>query len=297
MAKSILVIGGTGKQGGAVASELLRRGHQVSVLTRDPTHQAAKKLSALGAVIQTGNLDDIGGLVSMMQAVDGVFLNLPPLGDEVLYGTNAIEAAKKAGVSHLVYSSVARAGDHESFPGWNENYPLRDYWINKALIQDSVRSSGLEKWTILQPAFYMQNFCRPDCEWMFPGLAEKRELAVAYNPDTRLDLISYVDIGKFAAEAFESPAEYTGKTIALATESLTASEIAKVLSNEEHGEVQVKYLTDDEAQELVRQKRPAILSQLWNKNVGYSVDLEKLKPYNVSCMSFAELVSRGELGW
>ncbi|MER6984650.1 NmrA family NAD(P)-binding protein, partial [Streptomyces carpinensis] len=33
---TILVLGGTGRQGGAVARELLRRGHTVHALVRDP---------------------------------------------------------------------------------------------------------------------------------------------------------------------------------------------------------------------------------------------------------------------
>jgi len=79
-----------------------------------------------------------------------------------------------------VYSSVARAGEHESFPGWDaDSYPLGWYWMNKQTIEGLVRTSNFTYWTILRPAFFIQNFCRPEVEHMFPGLAEKQRLSVA----------------------------------------------------------------------------------------------------------------------
>ena len=50
----VLVIGGTGKQGGAVARELLATGTPVRALVRDPHSERAKALEATGATLVTG---------------------------------------------------------------------------------------------------------------------------------------------------------------------------------------------------------------------------------------------------
>lgn len=297
MARSILVIGGTGKQGQAVALDLLQRGRQVHIFTRDPSKPIPQKLSRLGAIIREGDLDDLDALRAATQNVEGVFLNVSAMGSEVTYASNVIETAKTLGVKHLVYSSVARAGDHESFPGWSANYPMAEYWLNKATIQDMVRNSGFESWTILQPAFFMQNFARPTCDYMFPGLAERKETAVAHRADTRLDLIHVTDIGRFAANAFESPSEYAGKTIPLAAESLSFDEIAQLLTRQGHGTIRFQHLSDEEAHKIVEQGSLIMRSQIWQKDVGYCVDLEKLKQCEGRFISFAEMIERGELNW
>ncbi len=51
---SVLVTGATGKQGGALARLLLKKGHRVRALTRKPDSQAAQQLKRLGAELATG---------------------------------------------------------------------------------------------------------------------------------------------------------------------------------------------------------------------------------------------------
>src|SRR4051812_50183954 len=58
----ILVTGATGKQGGAVAHQLLERGYPVRAMTRKPEQPAAKALASKGAEIVAGGLDDRGSL-------------------------------------------------------------------------------------------------------------------------------------------------------------------------------------------------------------------------------------------
>ncbi|TDJ31278.1 MAG: NAD-dependent epimerase/dehydratase family protein, partial [Gammaproteobacteria bacterium] len=44
----VLVVGATGRQGGAVARELLKRGYAVRGLTRSPVSDRARRMSSLG---------------------------------------------------------------------------------------------------------------------------------------------------------------------------------------------------------------------------------------------------------
>ena len=67
--RSVLVIGATGQQGGAVARALLSRGHRVRALTRKPDSDAARQLTSAGAELVTG---DLGDATSVLKAASGV---------------------------------------------------------------------------------------------------------------------------------------------------------------------------------------------------------------------------------
>ena len=145
---TVLVIGATGKQGGATARALLNRGVAVRALVRDPDADAALALRERGAELVQGDLDDPDSLLAAATGVDGVF-SIPfpdvtdPQGDaEVRRGRNVIEAARKAEVSQFVHSSVAGAGDfHRNQPGWAEGRWDRHYWDCLLYTSPSPRDS------------------------------------------------------------------------------------------------------------------------------------------------------------
>ena len=72
----MVVVGATGKQGGAVVNALLDQGKfSVRALTRDGSSKIAKALAARQVVIAEGNLEDTS---SLLKASSGnVCLNLP----------------------------------------------------------------------------------------------------------------------------------------------------------------------------------------------------------------------------
>ncbi|MFI7047978.1 NmrA family NAD(P)-binding protein [Streptosporangium sandarakinum] len=66
-----LVIGATGRQGGATARHLLSRGWQVRALVRDPESPAARRLA--GTELTVGDLGDLASLERAVRGVDAVF--------------------------------------------------------------------------------------------------------------------------------------------------------------------------------------------------------------------------------
>src|SRR4051812_1587525 len=113
--KLIVVAGATGQQGGAVARHLLKNGWKVRALTRDPNKDAAKALAAQGAEIFQNDLEDRAGLDAALRGAYGAFsvqnFWLPNVGyeGEIKQGKIFADAAKVAGIQHLVYSSVGAA--------------------------------------------------------------------------------------------------------------------------------------------------------------------------------------------
>src|SRR5579862_6232685 len=108
-AKTILVTGATGKQGGAVLRHLRERGFGVRALTRDPDQPQARQLVGRGTEVVRGDLGDQTTITRALEGVDGVF-SVQSRGEgvdsEVRWGINLVDAAKRSRISHLVYSSV-----------------------------------------------------------------------------------------------------------------------------------------------------------------------------------------------
>src|SRR5690606_35954865 len=110
----VLVTGATGRQGGAVARQLLRRGgFRVRALTRDPARPAARALADAGAEVVRGDMDRPETLRPALDGAYGVFSvqNFWETGyeREIQQGIALADAAHAAGVQHFVYSSVGSA--------------------------------------------------------------------------------------------------------------------------------------------------------------------------------------------
>ena len=70
---SVLVMGATGNQGGAVIRQLLKKGHQVRTITRNPDSEKAKQLSKQGVEVLKGDFTDSTSLVQAARGVDTLF--------------------------------------------------------------------------------------------------------------------------------------------------------------------------------------------------------------------------------
>ncbi|MGO4426099.1 NmrA/HSCARG family protein, partial [Streptomyces sp. MCAF7] len=213
--------GATGGQGGAVARSLLRGGWAVRALVRDPGKQAAKELKALGADLVTGDLDDPQSLRAAARGAYGVFSVQPSdMADprpeaEVRQGRNVADAARAAGVAHLVYSSVGGA----------ERGSGVAHFETKAEIEAYIDALGMPA-TVLRPVFFMENW-----PYLVPEAVNgERVGSLALDADTSLQMIALADIGRIAADAFAKPAEFIGKKIEIAGDELTVRRIAAVFT-------------------------------------------------------------------
>src|SRR5574341_406288 len=214
--KIIAVTGATGQQGGAVARKLLADGWKVRALTRDVNKPAAQELASLGAEVVAGDMEDRAELDMAFKGAYGVFsvqnFWLPNVGfeGEIRQGKNVADAAKAADVQHFVFSSVGAA--HRGMG--------QKHFESKWIIEQYIHSLDIP-YTILRPAAFFENY-----NWDRASILSGTFNALGLRPEKERQLIAVEDVAAFVALAFANPKQYFGKTIELAGDALTESQIA-----------------------------------------------------------------------
>jgi uncharacterized protein YbjT (DUF2867 family) len=165
---------------------------------------------------------------------------------EVTQGTNLIEGAKAAGVPQFVHTSVSGAGQHTEVPEWAEGrWAVEPALSAKSAVQDLVRGAGFPHWTLLKPGTFMENF-HPSMAYMFPRGVEGGLVSVLH-PGTRLSLVAVQDIGAAAAAAVTAPERFDGVELELASDYLSMTQIAEVLSRALGTPLAAPDMTEEEA--------------------------------------------------
>jgi len=77
---TVVVTGATGKQGGAVARGLLKQGHSVRAVTRDPNSIQAKSLADAGATLVAASLEDTAEITKALEGATSLFAMTTPFG-------------------------------------------------------------------------------------------------------------------------------------------------------------------------------------------------------------------------
>ena len=140
----VLVLGGTGTVGSQVGRDLLARGAEVLVLTRDP-----KKPLPPGAKAVAGDLLDPATIRTAFLGTDGVFLLNAVSATECHEGLMAVNGARMAGVKKVVYMSVQGV----------DKAPHLPHFGAKLSVEAALKVSGLP-FTILRPNNFFQNDTR-----------------------------------------------------------------------------------------------------------------------------------------
>src|SRR5271166_5794577 len=222
----VLVLGASGAQGCAVLRALLAAGVPVRAIVRDAAK--AQPLADLGATLAIGNFDDRDSLVAACEDARAVFsMQVAGFSDkdsERRAGSNIVAAARKAGVRQFVHTSVSGTGTHHrGMAEWGTGRWDENYWDSKADVEDTVRSAGFQHYTIVKPAFMMENFTRPKADFMFPDLLDDA-LVTALTPATKLVMVAAGDIGRVATAAVLDPTRFDKAEIELAGDALTMEE-------------------------------------------------------------------------
>jgi uncharacterized protein YbjT (DUF2867 family) len=190
----IIVTGATGTIGKDVVRELQGMDARVRVVARDP--EKARKLFRNVEIVQ-GDLTNRASLDAAFKGGTKLFLLGPSGPTQVAEQHNAIEAAKAAGITHVVKLSAmgADTGSKLALGRWHGQ------------TEAELKRSGL-KWTILQPSSFMQNFLR--------NAETIKQQGVIYgsSKDGKVAMVDTRDIARVAAHVLVDPG-HEGKTYVL----------------------------------------------------------------------------------
>lgn len=178
---AILITGATGNIGTALTKILSERGVPFKAMVRSV--EQAKELAALpGATLVTGNFDDEGSLDNALQGIEKAFLLTNSSEHAEQQQLRFVNAAKKAGVKHIVKLSQWAADAHS---------PVR-FLRYHAAVEAAIKASGIT-YTFLRPNLFMQGFLG------FKETIASTGKFFAAAGDAKISLIDIRDIAAVAA--------------------------------------------------------------------------------------------------
>jgi uncharacterized protein YbjT (DUF2867 family) len=139
----VLVLGGTGTVGSQVVRELVGRGADVRVLTRNP--EKTRGLPPAAKPVK-GDLLDPATVRSAFEGMDGVFLLNAVSATEAHEGLMAVNGVRLARVRRIAYLSVHRVDEAPHLPHFGAKLP----------IEIALKASGIPT-TILRANNFYQN--------------------------------------------------------------------------------------------------------------------------------------------
>jgi uncharacterized protein YbjT (DUF2867 family) len=209
------VFAATGKQGGAVAEELLERGKRVRALVRRPDSEPARALAARGAEVVVADVDRTETLIPAMRGLDALWFMTtmtPELGAaaEMPMGRALAAAAVDAGVARIVFSSVGGAERDTGVPHFDSKWEVEKHLADLDL-----------EVTVIRPVFFMDNL-----PFMTDSDGEEVVLRMPLPDGIPLQMVSVRDIGRVAATVLSDPGAVSGGAVEIAGDELTGGEVA-----------------------------------------------------------------------
>ncbi len=237
--KIITVFGATGAQGGGLAKAILadpESNFSVRAVTRDVNSVKAKELSGMGAEVVAADIDDANSIEKALEGAYGAFFvtffwahfSAEKEYDEVI---NFVKAAKGAGLQHIIWSTFEDTRnwvplDDDRMPTLQGKYKV-PHFDGKGAADKLFTEAGLPV-TFLRTSFYWDNF-------IYFGMGPKKAADGKYYitfpmDDKKLAAIAADDIGKCAYGIFKKGPGLIGKTIGVAGEKLSGTEMADKLT-------------------------------------------------------------------
>jgi uncharacterized protein YbjT (DUF2867 family) len=237
--KIIAVMGATGAQGGGLVRAILndkQGGFTARAITRNVNSDKTKALAKMGAEVVQADVDNEESIRKAFEGTYGAYCvtfyweHFSPEKEQA-HAKNMAQAAKEAGVKHVIWSSL------EDMRKW---VPLSDnrmptlmgkykvpHFDAKGEANKFFTDLGLPV-TIMNTSFYWDNM-------IYFGMGPKKgpdgKLAITFPMgDKKLPAMAAEDIGKCAYGIFKRGQEFIGKTVGISGEFLTGAQMAAQLS-------------------------------------------------------------------
>lgn len=194
----VLIVGASGRLGNRIARRLLSQGTPVRAMSRDVSRLS--ELSRLGAELIKADLRDPASLERACATVENVVAaahafeaqgdNNPSRVDDA-GNRHLIDASRKAGVRHFVFTSV-----HDARP----NHPIEFFRI-KRRVEEYLRASGLSH-TVLRPTAFMEFWAA----LVGQPILDKGRTTIFGRGVNPVNFVAVDDVAQFAVMALENPA-------------------------------------------------------------------------------------------
>lgn len=237
--KIIAVVGATGAQGSGLCRAILNDkigGFRVRALTRNPGSDKAKELARLGAEVVAADVDDEKSLEKAFRGAYGAFCvtffweHFSPE-KEYAHAAAMARAARHAGLKHVIWSTLEDTRrwipiNDDRMPTLMGKYKV-PHFDAKGEADRVFTDLGLPV-TFLPTSFYWENL-------IYFGMGPKRgadgKLEITFPMgDKKLPGVASEDIGKCAYSIFKKGSEFIGKTVGIAGEHLTGTQMADALT-------------------------------------------------------------------
>ena len=209
----------------------------IRAVTRYPKSEKAKAIESLVDEVVEADLNDEESIVKAFDGCYGAFIvtnywETMDVEKEMEQLRNAKEAIKKAGLAHVVISTL------EDTREFVNNSDSKDSWTTphegmyvphldgKGKVTQECLDEGIPA-TYLYTSFYMENFfttLKPSRQ------SDKGPYALTMPMgDSKLAMVAVADIGKMACAILQDPT-LIGKKVGVSSESMTVKEIADIFT-------------------------------------------------------------------
>ena len=263
----ILVTGATGQLGSQIVENLLKQipANEIAALVRD--EEKAKDLKEKGVQIRIGDYHNPNSLNSALKDVKKLILiSSNDFNDRIGQHKNVINAAKHAGVEHILYTGVSMNNIETS--------PLKNFLSDHYQTEDYIKKNGFT-YTMLQHSLYS------DVIPMFLG-EHVLETGVYFpTGEGRVAFASRNDLAEAISKIVISD-EHNNQTYAMTnTETYSFADVAQILSELSRKEVAYVSPTPKDYEETL--KEFGLPEEIIQMSLGFAAgiknnDFDKIYP-------------------
>lgn len=236
-----LITGTSGQLGHAAATYYLQNNPTETLAILSRSADKVKELTEKGAELRLGDYDDYNSLVQAFQGIDNLLLvSSNDLSNRETHHKNAINAAKEAGVKHVIFTSfqyVSTAADSPNglMPVYleTENY-LKNSGLNYTILRNGMYTDLLpgyigeqirENKTVYVPAGENKAAftSRNDLAEAAAILLKSGDFVNAEVDLTNTELVSFPEIAAILSEVLKSDIQYINPSTEEYSQALTAA--------------------------------------------------------------------------
>jgi len=229
----VFVIGASGKIGLATVQSLSSKyADQLDIRAGVRNPAKADKLKVLQGVTVVQATQGDGKLVETFAGVTALFIVTPPSENRAELAIKTAEAAKKAGVKHLVAVSV----------------PIATLTIGKQFTQleETISTMGVP-YTIIRLPFFIDNYI----EFNFETIQKMSTIITPVDPTKPYVTVAAIDGGRAAAAILADVSTHVNKTYTIVSDRHSYGDLAKVFSEALGKEVTITNITYEDVEKAM----------------------------------------------